>query len=84
MNLSLIALFFWLLVANVAAMVPSKDNHWRLAYRLMALGVPLLGWLLWENPWWVVVLALVAAMSVLRWPVVYAWRWIRRQAGKEG
>ena len=52
MNLSLIALFFWLLVANVAAMVPSKDNHWRLAYRLMALGVPLLGWLLWENPWW--------------------------------
>ena len=83
MNLSLIALFVWLLVANVAALVPSNDNHWRRAYGLMALGLPLLMWLFWENPWWVGILAIAAALSVLRWPVVYLWRWIRRNIGTE-
>ena len=84
MNLSLIALFAWLLAANVAAMVPSKDNHWRRAYWLMALAVPLLIWIFRENPWWVGVLAIVAGMSILRWPVIYAWRWMRRRLNKEG
>lgn len=84
MNLSLIAMFLWLLVANVAAMLPTRDNHWQRAYVLMALGVPLLIWVFWENPWWVGVLGLAGAMSVLRWPVAYSWRWIRRTMGREG
>ncbi|MCF3593578.1 DUF2484 family protein [Rhodobacteraceae bacterium LMO-12] len=84
MKLSLVAMFLWLLVANLAAMLPSRDNHWRKAYALMALGVPLLVWIFWENPWWVGFLAIAGAMSVMRWPVVYSWRWFRRKLGREG
>ncbi|KAA0914641.1 DUF2484 family protein [Aquicoccus porphyridii] len=82
MNLSLIALFVWLVVANMAAMLPSKDNHWRRAYGLMATGLPLLLWIFWENPWWVGLLALVAGLSVLRWPVIYLMRWLRRKVAR--
>ena len=81
MTPSVIAALAWLLVANVAGMLPSKDNHWRRAYGLIALGVPVLIWLLVQNPWWVGALALVAGMSVLRWPVIYLGRWLRRKAG---
>ena len=38
----------WLIAANVIAMFPSKDYHWRAAYGLIAIGVPLLGWVTWE------------------------------------
>ena len=82
MNASLIAVFVWLVAANVLAMIPSKDNHWRRAYGLIGLGVPLLAWVFWENPWWVGLLALAAGMSVLRWPVIYLGRWIGRSVGR--
>ena len=81
MNGSLIALFAWLLAANLAAMIPSRDNHWRRAYGLIALGLPILAWVFWQNPWWVGALALAAGMSVLRWPVIYLGRWVRRKVG---
>jgi len=32
MSSSLIAAFLWLIVANLLAMLPSRDNHWRRAY----------------------------------------------------
>ena len=82
MNASLIAVFVWLVAANVLAMIPSKDNHWRRAYILIGLGVPLLAWVFWENPWWVGILTLAAGMSVLRWPVIYLGRWIGRSVGR--
>lgn len=78
MNLSLIAAFAWLVLANVAGMVPSRDNHWRRAYGLIAIGVPILIWVFIENPWWAGVIFLGAGISILRWPVVYLGRWIRR------
>lgn len=68
----------WLVVANVLAMLPSKDNHWRRAYVLMAIGVPLLTWIAYSNGIWVALLFLVAGMSILRWPVIYLTRWLRR------
>lgn len=77
MTLSLAAACLWAIVANVLAMVPSNDNHWRRAYVLIAVGIPLLGWVTWENGPWVGMLALVAGMSVLRWPVIYLMRWMR-------
>ena len=43
----LVLSLLWLVVANVIAMFPSKDKHWRAAYVLIALGVPLLGWVTW-------------------------------------
>ncbi|KNG95155.1 DUF2484 family protein [Pseudaestuariivita atlantica] len=78
MTWSLAAACGWALVANLLAMLPSRDNHWRRAYVLIAVGVPILGWVTYENgPWWGLGV-LVAAMSVLRWPVIYLGRWLRR------
>ncbi|MBL9049528.1 MAG: DUF2484 family protein [Tabrizicola sp.] len=73
--------FLWIIAANVIAMFPSRDYHWRAAYVLIAIGVPLLGWVTYEaGP--VIGLALLAAgASILRWPLVYFWRWLRRRVG---
>jgi hypothetical protein len=69
----------WLVAANVIAMLPSRDHHWRAACVLIALGIPLLGWVTYQNgPWWGLAL-LLAGASVLRWPVIYLWRWVRRK-----
>ena len=35
----LVLSLLWLVVANVIAMFPSRDKHWRAAYVLIALGV---------------------------------------------
>lgn len=80
MIFSLIAAFVWLIAANVAAMVPSRDNHWRRAYVLIAVGVPLLGWVTFENGPWIGLLCLAAGASILRWPLRYFGRWIGRKA----
>lgn len=82
MTPSLIAAALWLLAANVAAMIPSKDNHWQRAYALIALGVPLLGWLTYQNGPWVGLFALAAGASILRWPLIYLTRWMRRVMGR--
>ncbi|MBU2982873.1 DUF2484 family protein [Lentibacter algarum] len=77
MSLSLILACIWGLAANVLAMLPSRDNYWARAYVLIALGIPLLGFVTYQNGPIVGFLVLLAAMSVLRWPVVYLMRWIR-------
>ena len=77
MTTSLALACVWALAANVLAMLPSRDNHWQRAYILIALGVPLLGYVTYENgPWWGLGV-LIAGMSVLRWPVIYLSRWLR-------
>jgi hypothetical protein len=81
MTLSLILAAIWALAANVAAMLPSNDNHWRRAYALIVLGIPLLGFVTYENGPWIGLLVLAAGMSVLRWPVLYFSRWLRRLCG---
>lgn len=79
MTLSLVLFCLWVVVANVIAMFPSRRKHWPAAYVLIALGIPLLGYVTWENgPLWGL-LALAAGGSVLRWPVWYLWRWMRGQ-----
>ena len=69
----------WVLLAFVMAAIPSTDNHWRRAYILIAMGVPLLGWLIWVYGFWIGLLGLLVGSLVLRWPVFYLWRWIKRQ-----
>lgn len=76
MSLSVILALLWLLAANVLAMIPSRDNHWTRAYVLIAVGLPLLGFVTYQNGVWIGLLALAAGLSVLRWPVRYLWRWI--------
>jgi len=68
----------WLVAANVIGMFPSQDLHWRAAYALIAIGVPLLGWATWETGPVVGLLLLAAGALILRWPVVYFWRWLRQ------
>ncbi|SLN39847.1 DUF2484 family protein [Roseisalinus antarcticus] len=82
MSLSLILAFLWLVAANVLAMIPSRDHHWRRAYVLIALGIPLLGWVTYENGPWIGLLCLAAGASVLRWPVYHLGRRIRRLLGR--
>ena len=77
MSLSLILAASWAIVANVLAMTPSKDNHWRRAYFLIAVGIPLLGYVTYENGPWYGLAVLLAGMSVLRWPLIYLGRWLR-------
>jgi len=84
MTLSLICAALWLVVANVMAMIPSKDNLWQRAYLLMAVGIPLLGWVVYQNGLWIGLIALVAGMSVLRWPVVYLTRRVKRLVWRDG
>lgn len=79
MSLSLILALLWLLLANLRAMAPSRDHHWRFAYAMIAVGLPLLVWLWWQNGLWVTLLVLLAALSVLRWPMIFLLRWIRRR-----
>jgi len=79
MTLSLTLAFVWVIVANVSAMIPSKDNYWTRAYFLIGVGVPLLGYVTYENgPVWGVIF-LLAGASMLRWPVVYFGRWVKQK-----
>ncbi|MGJ8556234.1 MAG: DUF2484 family protein [Sulfitobacter geojensis] len=81
MTLSLTLACFWALLANVLAMTPSRDNHWRNAYILIAVGIPLLGFITVQHGPWVGLLVLAAGCSILRWPVIYFGRWLRNKAG---
>ncbi len=78
MSLSLILACIWGVTANVIAMLPSKDHHWTNAYILIAIGVPIVGLTTWQHGPWIGLLMLVAGASVLRWPVIYLGRWLRR------
>lgn len=79
MTLSIILFCLWVVTANVIAMLPSRDYHWTNAYYLIALGVPLLAYLTWQAGPVAGLIGLGAAMSVLRWPVIYLGRWLRRR-----
>jgi hypothetical protein len=72
----------WLITANVMAMFPSRDHHWRAAYVLIAIGIPLIGWVTYDNGPVIGLLVLAAGASVLRWPVIYLWRWLKRRLGE--
>ena len=83
MSLSLIFACVWGLAANVLAMIPSKDNHWRRAYVLIAIGIPILAGVLVQNGPWICLIVLLAAMSLLRWPVKYLSRWVAGRFGRQ-
>ena len=77
MTPALIAALLWLIAANVIAMFPSRDQHWTNAYVLIAIGIPLAGWVTWHHgPIWGM-LFVAGGCSVLRWPLIYVWRWAK-------
>ncbi len=77
MSLPIILGLVWLITANVIAMFPSRDHHWRNAYALIAIGVPLLGWITVTNGPVFGLLFLIGGASVLRWPVYFLARWAK-------
>ena len=81
MSLPLILACLWGIVANVIGMFPSKRHHWPAAYALIAVGVPIVGLVTWQHGPLIGLIVLAAGASVLRWPVVYLGRWLRRIAG---
>mgnify|MGYP000471443876 CR=1 FL=1 len=70
MTSSLIAALVWFLAANLRAMFPSKDQHWRFAYVMIVIGVPILIWVFVENGPTVGGGVLLMGLWVLRWPRV--------------
>lgn len=80
MSGSLLAACLWAVAATVIAMLPARDRHWRAAYVLITLGIPILGWVTYQNGPWAGLVVLAAGASILRWPLVYLWRWLRRKA----
>ena len=77
MNWSIVLAGLWGVSANLLAMIPSKDNHWTRAYILIAVGIPILGYVTYQNGPWIGLLVLAMGMSVLRWPVIYLTRWTK-------
>lgn len=77
MTVSLILACLWGILANILAILPSDDNYWRRAYVLIVLGIPLVGYVTYENGPWIGLFVLAAGMSVLRWPVICLGRWLR-------
>ncbi len=72
----------WVVLAFVLAAFPSTDNHWRRAYVLMAIGFPLLVWVILQHGLMYGGIALIVGASVLRWPVYYLWLWLKRRLGR--
>lgn len=77
MGTALILACLWAVAANGVAVLPSRRNHWPAAYVLIAAGVPILGFVTYQNGPWIGLLVLAAGVSMLRWPAVYALRWLR-------
>lgn len=74
---AIILFCLWIVGANVVAMLPSRDQHWTAAYVLIAIGIPLLGYLTWQNGPLAGVIGLMAGISVMRWPVITLSQWLR-------
>ncbi|MFT7146309.1 MAG: hypothetical protein ACJASZ_001186 [Yoonia sp.] len=75
----LLSIGLWVVLAFAMVLIPSNDNHWRRAYVLIAIGVPLLIWIFWQHGVLMGMLGLVVGGLVLRWPVYFAWCWFRQK-----
>jgi hypothetical protein len=73
----LAGLCLWIIAAAAVSALPSKDYHWTWAYVLIAVGLPLLVWIVLVDGPWAGLLALAAGAAVLRWPLIHLFRWLR-------
>ena len=42
----------WVVLAKILQSIPSKDNHWRRTYVLIAVGIAVLRWPLYRSVGW--------------------------------
>ncbi|MCH2167111.1 MAG: DUF2484 family protein [Oceanicola sp.] len=73
----------WVICAAALSAFPSKKQHWPLAYGLIAVGIPILIYVWLSEGTMAAVFALCVGALVLRWPVIYLWRWTKRQVQGE-
>lgn len=78
-----LAIGLWVVLAFVMAAIPSNDNHWRRAYVLIAIGAPLLIWIVWHHGILIGLFGLIVGGLVLRWPVYFLWRKIVKTTRKD-
>lgn len=76
-----IAACVWVVTAWVLSVVLTSKQSWPAAYVLIAVGVPLLLWLWHDLGPMAAFVGLVTGMVVLRWPVIYLGRWLKRRIG---
>lgn len=80
-TLAIVLVCGWVVLAQVMQAIPSKDNHWRRAYILIGIGIPLLGISTFLGGPIIGLMGLAVGMSVLRWPVWYGVKWMRSRFG---
>ena len=78
----LVLIGLWVVLAFVMAAVPSTDNHWRRAYILIGVGLPIIVWITLNNGILMGALGFIIGGLVLRWPVYFLWQWIKRKTGR--
>ena len=78
---SLVLACLWAVVATVIGLMPNKI-HWPAAYVLIATGIPILGYVTYENGPLIGLIVFAAGASVLRWPLFFLFRWGRRKSVK--
>ncbi|WP_435229720.1 DUF2484 family protein [Pseudopelagicola sp. nBUS_20] len=79
MSLSLVFALFWLLLVNLDAIFVSADHHWRFTFVMIAVGVPILIGVLYEDGGWMALLVLISAAWLMRWSALHLARWIKRR-----
>ncbi|MGB3409519.1 MAG: DUF2484 family protein [Jannaschia sp.] len=80
--MALIALCLWVVIAWLLMVTLTSRQSWPAAYGLVAVGVPIVVWLGVSMGWPWAVLGLLTMGVVLRWPVRYFWRWVKRVSGR--
>ena len=81
--LSVLLAGLWVLAATAIALMPQR-THWPGAVVLILTGVPILGYLTWQNGPLAGLIGLAAGASVLRWPLFYLGKWLREKVTGRG
>lgn len=76
MNPSLIAAIVWVLVGSFCAMLPMRYQRWIGGPLLLAVPV-LIYWLYRDFGFWIVVVAVLAFLSMFRYPLRLLYRKVR-------
>jgi hypothetical protein len=76
MTWSIVFACVWAILASLVGLIPMR-SHWPAAWVLIATGIPILGYVTYQNgPFWGL-LVLAAGASILRWPLFFAYRRLR-------
>jgi hypothetical protein len=82
--LSITLACLWVLIATAIALTRCR-YHWPAAYALIASGIPIVGYVTFQDGPVLGMIVLGCGASMLRWPVRFATRWlVRRMRGRPG